>query len=806
MEDRITYINNTINNTYGVNTDITSLTLPYEGCNVNCWTTTKAMLLHPYVTEEYKQITFETARIQTREIETFVSTEHPTLSDTEYEEIIEVSVNLSVMANIFKTHGVWNEYAKHTTELLKQIDTAELVRQYIGNPRTPMEIGNEFFENKNVQAIYLELLNMQQMQTNTHLQNIKTSIIANWMDYDIDTMIYRKSIFETVMKSVNWYNASLNMAYRDMLIIANIAFNAKEIENVVGNELENIAFKYANFIAFWTPEVADCDMLDKFLKHCNENKDQQPEWLIKGINLFNPVEETKKEVINEYYYIYFSKTKEHIAKKGILHLTERDGRYALIWLKNDETVTTLMKSSNLANLYEEIDKHFVYYKLTEEDIKENSDITNFKPTKEQKENAYKEIKETFDPKETAKKISNVITKNIMDNATTNLNAVKESITRMMRDLHNYYEEKLKFEGILETTKLTEETTIKFEKELAEIKENKHTQTLICDENKLTIITDYLYINEPKQNKMYALGEMQITIPLEYQTNQQNIKMFNLTDVRKGYSGDCQHPHVFADGNICWGNMASMVAQYSIEKMFYALYVSILAFLQTCNVQDVAGRYILAWDEVDPKTKEIITKGIANKQYGHNEPRTGGLRRRCEERINYDRYDVENEGDLRCEVCGEIYSEEDMYECENCGILACPDCRNYHEEIDQSICEYCSDNWEYYCNMCDCMLREDEGHYVDDIGLVCESCMDDNTTCCDYCDDRFRNEDLTLVYEYEAGTADICESCLHNCLVDGHIITCPHCESYTYIEETHICGNCGENTDLDDEETHTGSPF
>ena len=798
MEDRMAYINNAINNAYGVNTDIT---LPYEGCNVNCWTTTKAMLLHPFVTEAYKNTVFEIARLQTREIENFISREHPTLSDTEYEEIIEVSVNLSVMANMFDTHGVWNEYAKHTDELLKQISTTELVQQYIGNPKSPVEIANEFFENKHIQAITLELMNLQQMPTNTHLQSIKTSVIANWMDYDIDTMIYRKSIFETVMKHVNWYSASLNMAYRDMIIIANIAFNSPEIEYAVGNALEDIAFKYANFIAYWTPEVSHSDMLDKFLKHCNENKDQQPEWLIKGINVFNQVEETKKEVINEYYYIYFSKTKGHIGKKGILQITERDERYVLLWLTHDGKIGVLTKSSNLADLYEEINKNFMCYKLTEEDVKEIDSIINFEPTKEQKEKVYKEIKEAFDPKETAKKISSVITKNVIENAKRQLDNIKETITRMIHDLHRHYEEKLKFEGILESTKLTEETTLQFEKELEAIKENKHTQTLMCDENTLTILTDYLYINEPQQNKMYALGEMQIAIPLEYQTNQQNIKIFNLTTIRKGYSGDCQHPHVFANGDICWGNMASMVAQYSIEKMFHALYVSILAFLQTCNVQDVAGSYILAWDEVNPETKEVITKGVANKQYRRNTSNRG-----CEERINYDRYDVENEDELRCEICGEVWNAEEMYECEHCGILACPDCRSYYEEVDQTLCEYCRDNWEHYCEMCDCMLDEDEGYYVTGIGTVCEDCMEDNTMCCDYCDDRFRNEDLTHVYEYEAGEADICESCLHNCIVEGRIITCPHCGSYTHIETTHICGNCEENTDLNEEETHTIDPL
>ena len=95
----------------------------------------------------------------------------------------------------------------------------------------------------------------------------------------------------------------------------------------------------------------------------------------------------------------------------------------------------------------------------------------------------------------------------------------------------------------------------------------------------------------KEYKFY-LGKFDIEINL----NNMDVKFFNLNNKRKSYWGkNCNAPHVDEDGKACLGDLSELMGYAISNNDLYLLIDLCIQYLQSVNLLDSAGRYVISWD-------------------------------------------------------------------------------------------------------------------------------------------------------------------------------------------------------------------
>ena len=210
---------------------------------------------------------------------------------------------------------------------------------------------------------------------------------------------------------------------------------------------------------------------------------------------------------------------------------------------------------------------------------------------------------------------------------------------------------------------------KITNELKNIKENKFVKEIKFSNMCIEILFDNLKCTEPKTEKMYALGDVKM-----YINTYDGEVTFGATENTRtavGYWGGQQvHPHVDTGGYPCLGTADAMLAQFFADKELYAMVLTALNYLQTCNVEDVAGYGISKWDEVD-EDGDVIEKGHTPKEDEYGEPSS---------------YYTEYRDTLTCSECGEEIECGDEYECYECGRVLCDACAIH--DGDRYLCPDC----------------------------------------------------------------------------------------------------------------------
>lgn len=270
-----------------------------------------------------------------------------------------------------------------------------------------------------------------------------------------------------------------------------------------------------------------------------------------------------------------------------------------------------------------------------------------------------------------------------------------------------------------------------EKHIYNILNYRAVEKILLYENGMDIYTTTLYINEPVRNKRYLLGKMKIFIPYNINVD---IYFDNLSGTRDGYSSGMQHPHIFSDGVACLGTFADSFYKARANEDYFGTFLLALNFCRTVDINDEAGAYIGAWDEVDDKGN-IIKEGNRNR--------------------------------FICKICGSEMDEDEYYRCEDCDAIVCRDC--YCEtNTGHFICENCAnENYEWgeaegvYIHIDDCY---DIGggfysyDYVSRNFIKCVNCgeyafkecafIDDNDIyfCCEECANKYNesNDDLNTI--------------------------------------------------------------
>lgn len=95
----------------------------------------------------------------------------------------------------------------------------------------------------------------------------------------------------------------------------------------------------------------------------------------------------------------------------------------------------------------------------------------------------------------------------------------------------------------------------------------------------------------KEYKFY-LGKFDIEINL----NNMDVKFFNLNNRRRSYWGEnCNAPHVDNNGEACLGDLSELMA-YAISDNDLCLLIDLcIQYLQSVNLSDLAGKYVISWD-------------------------------------------------------------------------------------------------------------------------------------------------------------------------------------------------------------------
>ena len=95
----------------------------------------------------------------------------------------------------------------------------------------------------------------------------------------------------------------------------------------------------------------------------------------------------------------------------------------------------------------------------------------------------------------------------------------------------------------------------------------------------------------KEYKFY-LGKFDIKINL----NDMDVKFFNLNNKRRSYWGkNCNAPHVDGDGNACLGDLSELMGYAISNNDLYLLIDLCIQYLQSVNLLDSAGKYVISWD-------------------------------------------------------------------------------------------------------------------------------------------------------------------------------------------------------------------
>lgn len=449
---------------------------------------------------------------------------------------------------------------------------------------------------------------------------------------------------------------------------------------------------------------------------------------------------------------------------------------------------------------EKLGKIYALTKLTEKEKEEFIKSRTIVNKAEVLERAIKESKERFKGEAKVEELLNYLVEGVKERAKNEVENSRKRIDDLTNMIKLEVEKYLTNKSVMETVDIEKETKEKITKDIELIRQHKNTKEVFVTKTSIIVYTNELYFYEPKRERTYYLGNMQITMPIRTGSSSSNsdYKIQNLTDMVTACGENCQHPHVFNGGNVCWGNVGTQIITFAANKEFYALYISILSFLQTCNIEDEAGKYAGNWKMVDNETKEFLTEEQI-REITKND--TIGPRRIVND-------DVDEEGMMECSACGAAVHEDEVYFCDDCEEYYCDACATYHEGIDRVVCNDCAENYTR-CEECGEIVCEGDEVYLEGHGTVCAYCADRmDLFTCDYCGTMYRRRDQEGIEIHGSISGDgsnvqnwlVCENCLEDSF--SEYIECDECGILTqpdFVEEvegeygeiTYICNLCDQ---------------
>lgn len=119
-----------------------------------------------------------------------------------------------------------------------------------------------------------------------------------------------------------------------------------------------------------------------------------------------------------------------------------------------------------------------------------------------------------------------------------------------------------------------------------------------DNMKAVVQTKPLLAYDPRTEAQHLIGRMRISIDMRGGS----VIFRNLDDLTHGFEGDMQAPHVFHSGHACPGNFAEMQVDLMQRYDWVTLIQMAIAFIETANTNDAAGKYVHRWPFVHDPTE------------------------------------------------------------------------------------------------------------------------------------------------------------------------------------------------------------
>jgi hypothetical protein len=240
--------------------------------------------------------------------------------------------------------------------------------------------------------------------------------------------------------------------------------------------------------------------------------------------------------------------------------------------------------------------------------------------------------------------------------------------------------------------------------------------------------------------------------IHYSLANKGLKIRNLVNPNVDYG--LAHPHIYQDGDICFGNYTDVFYRFETGEYYIALEL-LHEFLSSYNPEDEWGRRLIYWDA----------------KWTFEDMKARGLMHKIDNRFEDHYYDVYNEylhrevcddcGEPmedcecdRCQYCHELFDNCECWICPRCGDLVetdcrcdrCDCCRELVGDCECERCDYCEELLDsaYYPH-CECERCPEYDFVIDpdDLPEDCENCT--NTDCV-YNEDPIPTQEDELPFE------------------------------------------------------------
>lgn len=203
------------------------------------------------------------------------------------------------------------------------------------------------------------------------------------------------------------------------------------------------------------------------------------------------------------------------------------------------------------------------------------------------EEARKKAKEAY-VTECSKRFTKTVegTKKAIETGEDKVRKLTEDLVRTQRELNG---SRRKLEQ-LETCKGGE--LEKYAKEFDKFLTIPKVKNVEAGDGVVKVFTDTLYCVDPRTKVRHEIGAFRIEIYTNGANN--GVRWFNLTRRVDGHSDKMHAPHVFSEGNACFGNTAESFAELIGSYEFAACAMLAIQFVESVNVDDTAGRHIDKW--------------------------------------------------------------------------------------------------------------------------------------------------------------------------------------------------------------------
>lgn len=112
-----------------------------------------------------------------------------------------------------------------------------------------------------------------------------------------------------------------------------------------------------------------------------------------------------------------------------------------------------------------------------------------------------------------------------------------------------------------------------------------------------VFTDTLFCTDPRSKIVHEIGKFRIEIYSDCQNG--GVRWYNLTRRVDAYEKGMHAPHVFPQGNACYGNTAEIWPELIGNYEFAAAAQVAIQFIESVNTDDGAGKHIDKWPVATP---------------------------------------------------------------------------------------------------------------------------------------------------------------------------------------------------------------